>query len=366
MGLSPKAPPTPDYTALAEKTAQAQRDAAGGQTLANRPSQTDIYGNTSTWTQNPDGSWAQKQSMSGANQGIYDATQKIRGELTGQVGNAMNNPYSTEGLPTPQGYDMSALQGVDVNNLGGGQFNMDPMGNSKAIQDATMGLLQPQRDRARDVEIQRMKSMGLSEDSAAFQRGLQTLGQGDTDAQLKALLAGQAEYGNQYNRALQGNQSNFGQNADSQRLAMALRGQQFGEQGQQSALDMELRKSGLNEQQFMRQQPLNDLQKLIQTQQGFAPAFGSVGSAAGMTGANYTDAAKSTYQEQLANMNADAAYRQQILGAAGQIGAGFFGSQTGQNMTSDAWNAAKNWWNTPSSSPYVENTTAFSYPSGAY
>jgi hypothetical protein len=74
-----------------------------------------------------------------------------------------------------------------------------------------MNLLQPDRDMARAGEVQRLKNQGLTEDSPAFQRAMLRLDQGDTDAQNKALIYGTQEYGNQFNRSLQGRQQAFGE-----------------------------------------------------------------------------------------------------------------------------------------------------------
>ena len=89
--------------------------------------------------------------------------------------------------------------------------------------------------------------MGLTEGSAAWNNAMDRLSTGDTNAQLQSLLAGRTEYGNQFNRGLNQNQNNFGQdqaaanfanqsnsqrfgqNNAQQQLALALRGQQFGE-----------------------------------------------------------------------------------------------------------------------------------------
>jgi hypothetical protein len=85
------------------------------------------------------------------------------------------------------------------------------VGNSSDIQNAWMNLLRPERELARGGEIQRLKNQGLTEDSAAFQRAMLRLDQGDTDAQNKALIAGTNEYGNQYNRSLNNRQQAFGE-----------------------------------------------------------------------------------------------------------------------------------------------------------
>ena len=178
---------TPDYMALAKLQAELDQTAADRALSANRPNQVDAAGNTLTWTQDPTtGKWTQTQKLSAANQGLLDTSQQAQ---------------------------LDALRGVSSR----GDFNyqgpnvMDPVGNSSDIQNAWMSLLKPERDISRGNEIQRLKNQGLTEDSPAFQRAMLRLDQGDTDAQNKALIAGTSEYGNQFNRSLQGRQQGFGE-----------------------------------------------------------------------------------------------------------------------------------------------------------
>lgn len=162
---------------------------------------------------------------------------------------------------------------LDQSKLGNtpqaGGFNMDPTGNSQAIQDATYKLLSPQRTEARNAEIQRLKNQGLTEDSPAFQRAIQRLDQGDTQAQLQALLAGQSEYGNAFNRGMGQNQQNYSQN-------MGLRGQlaneqnlQFNQQQANASLANQIRgqQTAEQSQQFGQQTTNANLANAIRGQQ---------------------------------------------------------------------------------------------------
>ena len=276
---SPKPPSAKETAKVAEQTAASNWAATNEQTMANRPNQTDIYGNTSTWKKGKNGQWTQTQALSGQNQAMLDQQNAMKSGLMNQAQNSLGKPLDLSGLPDWQQYDPSKLQGVDANigantgemgqlsgqygqmgqlqdsygptgklqenygnvgqlqenygpmgNLqGAGQFTMDPSGNAKAIQDATYGLLAPQRQMAMNSEIQRLKNQGLTEDSPAFQRAMMRQNQADTDAQLRSLLAGQQEYGNQFQRGLSQNQSNFGQNLSAAQLANQQQNQLFGQ-----------------------------------------------------------------------------------------------------------------------------------------
>jgi hypothetical protein len=183
----------------------------------------------------------------------------------GQTGNVLNQNNLSGFGQAGNVLDQSKLGNVPQ----AGGFNMDPTGNSQAIQDATYKLLSPQRQEARNAEIQRLKNQGLTEDSPAFQRAIQRLDQGDTQAQLQSLLAGQSEYGNAFNRGMNQNQQNYSQ-------GMGLRGQlageqslQFNQQQSNAALANQIRaqQTGEQSQQFGQQTTNADMMNRIRSQQ---------------------------------------------------------------------------------------------------
>tara|TARA_R110000868_G_scaffold5782_1_gene33922 strand:+ start:3589 stop:4962 length:1374 start_codon:yes stop_codon:yes gene_type:complete len=267
MSTNGTPPGVPDYNSLAQQNAASNAAATNTQTQANRPDQTDQFGNSSTWTQGPNGQWSQNIKFGQQGQQFNDQQTALRNALMGQAQSSMGQGLDFSKMPGFSNFDMSALQGVNpdaLNNgvggpglLGGagpmgqlqgnngpmgqlqggygpmgnlqgaGQFNMDPRGNSSEIQAATSKLLAPERAQQRDAEIQRLKSQGLTENSEAFQRGMARLDEGDTRAQLQSLLAGTTEYGNQFNRAAGQNQQNFGQNFNAAQLANSQNQQQF-------------------------------------------------------------------------------------------------------------------------------------------
>lgn len=305
MGKKSKPPPAPDYTALAVQTAASQAEAAKVKTVADRPNQVDIYGNTSNWVESPTGEWTQTQSLGAEGQNILAQQKFMRDLVTGQAKDALGKTISFEGLPELTGYDLSQLQDVDLDQLkNAGLFNLDPFGNSKEIQDATYKLLTPQRQLERASEIQRLKNQGLTEDSPAFQRAIQRLDQGDTEAQIKSLIAGQTEYGNQFERAMGQNQQNWGQNLDSRKISMALRDQQFDEQSGVVAANAAMRNQGLMEQDYLRQQPLNELDKILRMQSYNVPQFGQFAVSTGSPGVNYLGAGQQQHDAAVSATNA--------------------------------------------------------------
>ena len=325
-------PPTPpDYSALAQQTAASNAAATQTQTVANRPNQTDAQGNTSTWKQDPTtGQWTQNVAYSGANQSLADSQNALKGNLMDQASTAMGSPINAGGMTPLTGYDTSKLQTVnDPNAMGAGLFSMDPTGNSKSIQDATYALTAPQRAQTREAEIQRMKNQGLTEDSAAFQNGMRRLDAGDTDAQMKALLAGTTEYGNQFSRAAGENAQNFGQKTQAQSLAQALRGQQFGEQGSAAALSGTQRNQQLQEALALRNAPLSNLATLAG--QSPTPQFGQFMGAGNPGGTDYSQAGQNSYNASLGGFNANAAGNANTIGGLGGLLGGILGAPSGSS-----------------------------------
>lgn len=295
-------PGVPDYVDLAKQTAASNAAATQTQTVANRPNQTDAQGNTSQWIQDPaTGAWTQKSMLSGANQGTLDSQNTLGSTLMGQAANAMSNPLNTDGLQTVG----------DPNALGGGGFDMSATGNSKDIQDATYKLLQPQRLQQREAEVQRLKNQGLTEDSEAFQRGMTRLDQGDTDAQLKSLLAGQDEYSRAFGRASGQNQQNFGQRTQQHSLVSALRGNQ------------------LNERRTVRGQPLADIAAL--RGQTPKPEFAQFATASNPGGTDFLNAGMQQFAGQLGGYNANAAGNANTLGGLAGLFGGLMGAPKGSS-----------------------------------
>jgi hypothetical protein len=238
---SRSAPKAPNFQQLASQD-----------TAVNRPNQNTPFGSTQ-WVQGPNGQWTQNVSLNPQDQARLDATRGQAAGLLGQAGGTLSKPLDMASLP----------QSRNV---------MDAVGNDQAIQDATYKLMQPQRQLARNDEINRLKAQGLPEDSEAFQRAMTRLDQGDTEAQIKALLAGKQEYGNAFNR------SNTAANT-----VQALRNQ------------------GINEQQAVAMDPIQRLTALL----GSGPQNPIFNNFA--TGGSQSNAGMNSYQAAMDKFNASVA-----------------------------------------------------------
>ena len=157
--------PVPDFSSLAQQQGNINKDAAWMQTVANRPDQYNAWGNNDVH-QLPDGTWTQTSSLSGQGQDIFNTASAGQRNLAGQLGQTS--------------------------------------GAVQSVIDANMALQSPMLQQARDKEQQRLAAMGITMGSNAYNDTQRNLANSESDAYQKAILAGTQEYGNVYNRALQG------------------------------------------------------------------------------------------------------------------------------------------------------------------
>ena len=291
----------PNYTQLAQQTQASNQAALDKQTQANRPNQTNQTGSIQ-WTQDPTtGQWTQNQTMNAdltqAAQSQQQTQAGLLGGAAGLVPGAVNNlsqPLDTSGMTQVAQYDPNKY----MSNMDAG------FGSVQGVTDAMMGRLQPQMDQSRAALIQRLRSQGLSQDSGAYQRAMNTQDQSDVDARQRALLAGTSEYNTEFNR-------NLAQNAQNSNVGMNAFNTSTSDRGRM-----------MDEATTARNQPLTDIKGLMgavgdPTMDPFA-GFASQGNAGGV---DYTGAGKDTYQSMLDAVNAqtakDYANKQGNINAAG-------------------------------------------------
>jgi len=300
--------PIPDYTALAEKTQQSNQSAMNQQTQANRPNQMN-QGGSLTWTQDPTtGQWTQTQAMNPALTGSADAQQQTQlglsqgaqGLAQGAV-DAAGKPLDTSGMTQVNQYDPNKYLSTMDSGFGG----------VKEVTDAMMGRLQPGMDQARSALIQRLRSQGISQDSGAYQRAINTQDQSDVDARQRALLAGTSEYNTEFNRNLAQNQQNSG---------IGMNAFSTSTNDRQRMMDEAMLQRGL---------PLSDLKGLMGAAGGVtAPNFAGFGSAGNSGGVDYYGAGKDIFNNQISEKNAqtasDAAHRSGNYDLLKSVGGGLF------------------------------------------
>jgi hypothetical protein len=278
----PKAPPPPNYAKLAEAQGQANLDAAIFNTNANRVNQVGPDGSI-TWEMAPGtdprnpgvGAYTQRTTLSPAQQGLYDSGNRISQSFLdtaesglGRVGDAMASKFDTSQLPAISTGDAAYTQ---------------------QIAEALMGRMEPQFQRDEQELRTQLLNSGIEQGSEAYNREMDRLDRAKTDARMQALLSAGSE-----GRA----QAGFGNQA---------------------------RQQGIQEQSFLRQLPLNEINALRTGSQVSMPQFGSYYTGgntqaapvfdAGMAQGNYN---MQGYQNKLSGYNA-------LLGGLAGMGGAWLG-----------------------------------------
>jgi len=248
MGKSASAPPAPDYASAAKETAAGNLDAARAATAANRVNQVTPYGNLNYTIsgQDPYGNptWTATQSLAPAQQQLLDYQNKTSlglGELTGK-----GLGYVNTMLDKP--FDTSQLPTTGFNP-------------SQSYQDAYMQRLQPQIQQGREALATQLANSGIPVGSEAYKRAMMTQGQKENDLLAAATTAG------------------FG----------------VGQQARQSALQ---------EQAYLRNEPLNTLSAVRTGAQVQGPSFVNSAQQATTAGPDILGATQMGYNAQLGASNA--------------------------------------------------------------
>jgi len=248
MGKSASAPPAPDYLSAAKETAAGNLDAARAATAANRVNQVTPYGslNYTISGQDPYGNptWTATQSLAPAQQQLLDYQNQTSlglGELTGK-----GLGYVNTMLDKP--FDTSQLPTTGFNP-------------SQSYQDAYMQRLAPQIQQGREALSVDLANRGIPVGSEAYKRAMMTQGQKEND-----LLAAATTQG-------------FG----------------VGQQARQSALQ---------EQAYLRNEPLNTLSAVRTGAQVQGPSFVNSAQQATTAGPDILGATQMGYNAQLGAANA--------------------------------------------------------------
>jgi hypothetical protein len=248
MGKSASAPPPPDYVGAAKETASGNLDAARANIAANRVNQYTPYGSLEYEVSGEDKfgnpMWKATQSLAPQQQQLLDYQNKTSvglGELTGKGLNYVSNM-----LETP--FDTSKLPTTGFNP-------------SQSYQDAYMQRLQPQIEQGREALDVKLANQGIPVGSEAYRRAMLAQSQREND-----LLASATTQG-------------FG----------------VGQQARQSALQ---------EQAYLRNEPLNTLSAVRTGAQVQGPTFVNPAQQANTAGADILGATQMGYNAQMGAANA--------------------------------------------------------------
>lgn len=324
-------PPPPDYAAAAKETAAGNIKNLDQQTLANRANQFTPWGSL-VWdreiTKNPitgedEITWTSYEDVAPELQGALQNELAISGERTnlargllGRVGGSYNQEFDMSQLPDIQSIDPSKFD--DWSRL-----TADPgFGAVQEVQDAMMSRFAPDIAKQRAGEIQRLKAQGITEGSMAFDKAMERLDRSETDARQQALLGAAQEYGNIFNRS-----------AQATNMANALRQAQMAEATNLMSASGSERTRAIQEQAFLRNLPLNELNALLGGGQVQNPQFENYNTAGYVGGPDMMGAAQAQYQAAQAAANAKnagtAGLTKGLFGLAGSALGGPMGGMLG-------------------------------------
>jgi hypothetical protein len=248
MGKSASAPPTPDYAGAAKETAAGNLDAARANVAANRVNQYTPYGSLeyNVSGEDPYGNptWSATQSLSPVQQQLLDYQNQSSLGLGQLAGKGLG--YVSNMLDTP--FDTSTLPTTGFNP-------------SQSYQDAYMQRLAPQIEQGREALDVKLANQGIPIGSEAYKRAMLTQSQRENDLLLGATTQG------------------------------------FGV-GQQA------RQQGLQEQAYLRNEPLNTLNAVRTGSQVQGPTFVNPAMQANTAGADILGATQMGYNAQMGAANA--------------------------------------------------------------
>jgi hypothetical protein len=274
-------PAPPDYTKLAEMTAQSSKDAIDAQTRANRANQTTPWG-SNTWTQDAQGNWTNQVTLSPDQQAANDAQQRIQGyksdiaetllpRMNEEYGKEMDWSSLTPWADAPLKSTMGQVQGSDASR----QRAEDAIYQSEAAR------LDPQWAQQEKQMAAKLANQGITQGSSAYQQAMDQL------AQQKASAYSQAQL-----------QSITGAGAEAQRnqgMDLARAQNQWNQGLQGATFQNQQRGQMLAEMMQKRGFSLNEINAILSGAQVSTPTFGGYNTAGASQATDYSGAGQAQY-----------------------------------------------------------------------
>ena len=362
----PKAPKPPDYAAAAEAQGEANLNSAVGSNVMNQINQVGPTGSLTYKYDNfytlPDGTKipvaTATTALSPEQQELYNQQTAISqnlnaGALEGiqYVRDSAAKPIDLSALPSMAGgLARTQFQGeIDPTQLGiQGNYDFsnvtampkpeDFNATRDKVTDAYMQRLQPYLDKQQSALENKLATQGITNGSEAWGWDKEVFNRGANDQRIAALLAGDQASQNLFNNAMgvrqQGvseavAQGNFGNAAQGQEWSQNAQAAQFGNQAAEanfgqglasSQFQNQARAQALQEQDYLRNQPLNMLNALRSGNQVTMPQFGNVSGGSQIQAAPIYAAANDQFNAQMQNYQAKLAQQSSMLSGLGSIG----------------------------------------------
>lgn len=276
MGKQQSAPAAPDYTGAANATAAGNLQAAQTAAAANRVNQVTPYGSLTYSETGADSQgnpmWTATQSLSPDQQRLLDYQNK-----------------TSLGLGSIQDQGLGYVQNMLDKPFDTSRLPQEQINAGQTAQDAIMSRLNPTFDKRQAALETQLANQGIARGTEAFTNAQTDLNQARNDAYTQA----------------------------------ALQGMGIGQQARQQSLQ---------EQSFLRNEPLNTLNAVRTGSQVQGPSFASVPQQATTQGADLMGAANAGYQAQLGAANAQNASSGNMMSGLMGIGGGILGGIYGGPM----------------------------------
>lgn len=279
-------------------------------------------------------SWTSTMTLSPQMQALFDQEAKLQQGMFGAQDQALGRVNQMMG----QGFDMSKLPAagtaLNMNSLpgygtafGGSRGDISVYDPNQATNNAAellMSRMNPELDRQQEALRGQLANQGITQGSEAYNRAMaqNQYGRNDanTQAQLQGIGLGMQQQGQAFGQQLSNRQltaaeqaQQFGQQTTNQQLAAALQNQQFGQQ-------QGLRGQSMQEQAYLRNLPLNELNALRTGNQVSQPQFGGFAQQATTGGPDMSGAVQNQYNAALGASNAQNAAASGTLGGLFSIG----------------------------------------------
>lgn len=339
-GSSPKAPEAPDPRVVASAQTQQNKDTAIYNAALNRVNQVTPWGNL-TYTQNGVDAngipqYTQTISLSPDQQKLMQNDTALSQGLSdlglsqlGNAKNAMGQPFNYNGAPQQAlGVNYGSIQNdVDMRGvpklIGGDKLAEDLNTQRDALYRQQTAFLDPQWKQDQSDLENKLISQGIAQNSDAWNRAVGDFSRNKEfaygNARNTSITGGGAEQSRLFNIGLASNQNAYGQALNNAQFHNAAQAQGFGQAFANAGLQNQGRAQYINEQNYLRQQPLNELNALRSGSQINVPQFTGVPqSVIGNT--DMTNAMNNQYQSQLAAYNGQISSNNANKGALTSLG----------------------------------------------
>ena len=344
-------PKPPDYEAAAERTSEGNIELVNAQTTANRPDQYTPWG-SSTWEQNGD-QWTQNVELSPEQQrsldqqmGIQTSRSELAGDMFGRVqdefGGLMDWDQFGEYSRSPEAGGLSPeqlqrnLSSEGLQNVDSSNRYYDQAGD--ALYNRATSRLDPQWSQRAEEQEAALRNQGLNPGDEAYDNAMANMNMDRTDAYQQAGYGADIGAGQEAQRMFgmdsqlrgqqfgeRGQQGAFANQAAGQAFGMGAQAgaQNFGQGLQASGFDNTVRQSQISEEMQQRGFSLNEINAILSGQQIGMPSMPGFNTAERAQGADYMGAANAQWGADMDAFSAQQAQSQMLMdgvtGAAGMF-----------------------------------------------